>query len=276
MRFFLLLLFSIFFFACSSDSEGIIIDGILEVPENRDNPNSRTLNLEYKILKAKDTTSRKNPIVYLQGGPGGATIVMEGFWKNHSLRNDRDIILMDQRGTGKSEANCTDIGKAMMTILRKDLNSHQEIKLQDSILSICKENMKRKRIDLAGYNSRENAADFEDLRKILGYEKWNLWGVSYGTRLGLTIMRDYPKRIRSAVLAGILAPETAHLNNSIIDFEHSLFSVLKRCEENESCNERYPNLKERLLKTFKNIKSQPLRFNYKGIPFTLNYQDALL
>lgn len=274
MRTWLLVLFSALLCACTTTPEYVTIDGILEVPENREDPNSRTLKLVYKVLKAKDTTSGKAPIVYLQGGPGGATLVMEEMWKNHPLRNDRDIVLMDQRGTGASEANCTESSNAFFAIMRQDLVIEDDVKATNDLLNECKETIRKKGVDLAGYNSRENAADFEDLRKALDYDQWNLFGGSYGSRLGLTIMRDFPESVRSAVLAGILAPETDLLNGSIQNFENSLFSVLERCKKNEDCNSRYPNLKERLFKALKKLQSDPLRFDYEGKPFVLNPQDA--
>ncbi len=276
MRSSLILVLAVLLCACTTTSSNEVIDGILEVPENRKNSNSRTLKLAYKVLKAKKADSLKAPIVFLQGGPGGATLVMEEFWKNHQLRNDRDIVLMDQRGTGDSEANCIEIGDIIFAIIRQDLDSKGEIRALTSRLSECKETMKQDEVDLAGYNSRENAADFEDLRKALGYEKWNLFGPSYGSRLGLTIMRDFPNSVRSAVLLGIFAPETNFINDFLQNFENSLFTVLERCEKNEDCNNRYPNLKERLLKTLKKLESEPLRFYYEGKPFVLNSQDALL
>ncbi len=276
MRSWVLLIFVALLCACNTTPQYDTIDGILEVPENRQNPNSRTLKLVYKVLKAKKADSLKAPILYLEGGPGVATLIMEEFWKNHPLRNDRDIVLMDQRGTGESEANCTESGDAIFAIIRQDLDQKGEIKAMDSILSECKETIEQKGVDLAGYTSKENAADFEDLRKTLGYEKWNLLGASYGSRLGLTIMRDFPNSVRSSVLAAILAPETNLINGSIQNFENSFFSVLERCEKNERCNDRYPNLKERLLKTLKKMQTEPLRFDYEGKPFVLNAQDASL
>ncbi|EAR02994.1 alpha/beta fold hydrolase [Maribacter sp. HTCC2170] len=275
MRIWTLLLFVTVLCTCTT-SENITIDGVIEVPENRENPDSRTLKLVYKVLKAKEADSTKSPIVYLQGGPGAATLVMEEFWENHPLRNDRDIVLMDQRGTGKSEANCTEIGATIFVVLRDDLLGESQYRTLDTILSNCKENLKQKGVDLAGYTSKENAADFEDLRKVLGYDKWNLWGVSYGSRLGLTIMRDFPESVRSAMLAGILAPEIDYLNNTVQNFENSLFFIFNRCENNIECNNRYPNLKERLLNVLEKLQTAPLRFDLEGELFVLNPQDALL
>jgi len=276
MRTWIILILAVLLFNCNTTSSGEIIDGILEVPENRNNPKSRTLNLVYKVLKAKDTSTQKAPIVFLQGGPGGKTLILEEFWKNHPLRNDRDIVLMDQRGTGDSEANCADLGKAMFRLLRKDHDVAGEIKALEIEQSKCKKAMKKDSIDLAGYNSRENAADFEDLRKTLGYKEWNLFGGSYGSRLGLTIMRDFPNGVRSAVLSGIFAPQTDFIDDSYKNFENSLFSVLTRCKENEACNNRYPNLKERLLKVLEKLESKPLRINFENEPLVINRQDAIM
>lgn len=271
----IILILALLLYACNTPSSKEVIDGILEVPENRENPNSRTLKLVYKVLKAKKVDSLKAPIVFLEGGPGGSALAMEEFWENNPLRNDRDIILMDQRGTGASEAKCIDIGDAMFAVTRKDLDSEGLIRAQAPILSQCKETMKSDGVDLAGYSSKESAADFEDLRKALGYEKWNLFGSSYGSRLGLTIMRDFPNGVRSSVLAGILAPEVDFFAGYLMNFENALFNVLERCQKNEDCNNRYPDLKERMLAALEKLQSDPLHLDFEGQPFVLNPDDAL-
>ncbi|MFS4468880.1 alpha/beta fold hydrolase [Maribacter sp. 2210JD10-5] len=274
MRKCILIFFSLLLCNCSEPVYKTV-DGILEVPENRENPNSRTLNLVYKVLKAKTLDSLKAPIVFLQGGPGASTLIMEEFWKNNPLRNNRDIILMDQRGTGESQANCVNLGKSMFNLMKQDVDGEGEYDALKKLLAECKKTMNQKGVDFAGYSSKENAADFEDLRKVLGYKEWNLFGSSYGSRLGLTIMRDYPKNIRSAVLSAIVAPETDFLEGSIQNFETSLFSVFERCNENKACNRKFPELKQRLIMVLKKLNSEPLRFDYDGKPFVLNSQDAL-
>ena len=141
MRSWTILILAALLCACNTSSNEVI-DGILEVPENRNNPDSRNLKLVYKVLKAKKPDSLKAPIVYLQGGPGGATLIMEEFWKDHPLRNDRDIVLMDQRGTGASEANCIEMGAAIFDMMRQDLDNAGEINALKTIFSECKETMK--------------------------------------------------------------------------------------------------------------------------------------
>mgnify|MGYP003638764192 FL=1 len=277
IRLWTVLILAIFFHSCNTTSPNEVIDGILIVPENRLNPDSRTLKLAYKVLKAKKADSLKAPILYLQGGPGVPTLIMEENWKNHPFRNNRDIVLMDQRGTGaSSDADCSNIGKAIIAVVRQDLSAKEELKALDSIFNQCSKVLNKKGVDLAGYNSQENAADFEALRKDLGYEQWNLLGASYGSRLGLTIMRDFPSSVRSSIFVGVFPPESQLFGETIIDFEKSLFEVLKRCEQSEKCNSRYPHLKNRLLSILKKLKSEPLRLDYDSKPFILNRRDALL
>ncbi|MDT0686180.1 alpha/beta hydrolase [Autumnicola psychrophila] len=262
--------------ACNRTYKGEVLDGVLEVPENRNNQNSQTIELVYKVLKANTPDSTKVPIVYLQGGPGGATLIMEEYWANHPLRNDRDIVLMDQRGTGESEAICVNSGKALFTIMRQDYNIEEDFEATKVVMAACKKTIQQKGSDLAGYNSRENATDFEDLRKVLGYKKWNLFGVSYGSRLGLTIMRDFPESVRSAVLMGVFPPEFNMYGDRVRSLNGSLLGVLQSCKENKSCNKQYPNLKERLHKVLTKLQSSPLSFNYKNEPFVLNSHDAFV
>ncbi|WP_339841419.1 alpha/beta fold hydrolase [uncultured Maribacter sp.] len=277
IRLWTVLILAIFFHSCNTTSPNEVIDGILIVPENRLNPDSRTLKLAYKVLKAKKADSLKAPILYLQGGPGVPTLIMEENWKNHPFRNNRDIVLMDQRGTGaSSDADCSNIGKAIIAVVRQDLSAKEELKALDSIFNQCSKVLNKKGVDLAGYNSQENAADFEALRKDLGYAQWNLLGASYGSRLGLTIMRDFPNSVRSSIFVGVFAPESQLLGETVIHFEKSLFEVLRRCEQSEKCNSRYPNLKNRLLNILKKLKSEPLHLDYDSQPFVLNRRDALL
>ena len=277
MRLWTCLILAVLFHSCSSTSTNEVVDGILIVPENRLNPDSRTLRLEYKVLKAKKADSLKAPILYLQGGPGVPTLIMEENWKNHPLRNERDIVLMNQRGTGaSSNGDCSNIGNAIFAVARQNLSPKEELKALDSIFNQCSKALNKKKIDLAGYNSKENAADFEELRKDLGYEQWNLLGASYGSRLGLTIMRDFPNSVRSSIFVGIFPPESQLSGKTIIDFEKSLFEVLRRCEQSEKCNSKYPNLKNRLLSILKKLESEALRLDYDSKPFFLNRRDALL
>ncbi len=227
-------------------------------------------------MKAKNSTSRKDPIVYLQGGPGGATLFMAYFFRDHSFRLDRDIVLMDQRGTGASAAICTNFGEEMLAIIAQDLSPAEEYNLLLEKVANCKKEVKKKQVDVSGYNSRENAADFEDLRKQLGYKQWNLFGGSYGSRLGLTLMRDFPQSIRSSILFGVFPPEIDLYRNFIGNFKASLFRTFDACANDLDCNKKYPDLKTQFAEAIEQLQNAPIHFKNNGEDFALNAQDALL
>ena len=274
MRIWTIFLFLIICTACKQTFKKEVLSGTLKVPANREKLDSRTMSLAYKVLKAKNIDSLKSPIVYLQGGPGGPTLIMENFWKNHPLRNDRDIILMDQRGTGLSEAICIESGEDAISILRKNLNKEEEFLALNKLMEDCKNSLTQKEIDFAKFTSKEIAADFEDLRKELGYDTWNLFGGSYGSRLGLTIMRDYPNSVKSAVLFSVFAPENNLLTDLGKNFEDSLFATLERCKNNKACSVRFPDLKLRLLTVLRELENDPLTIFFEEEEFILNARDA--
>ena len=253
-----------------------IESGYLKVPESRIKTNSKTIKLAYVVIKARNTNAKKDPILYLQGGPGAPTLIMANFWRENPLREDRDIVLMDQRGTGESNAICSDFGNKMLEIIAQNLTPDEEYQKMLVLLDECKSQAKKNDIDLSAYNSRENAADYEALRKELGYKKWNVFGGSYGSRLGLTIMRDFPNSVRASVIFGIFAPETNLYENLISNFKQSLFGVFNACENDSDCKSRYPGIKSQFFQTLKKLEKEPLTLNFNENPFVLNAQDMLL
>ncbi|GAB5525925.1 MAG: alpha/beta fold hydrolase [Roseivirga sp.] len=250
--------------------------GYLEVPENRNNPDSRKIKLAYLVLKATSGKAKADPIVYLQGGPGGATLPMAGFFANSGLRRDRDFIMMDQRGTGNSHAMCSDLGDKLLAILAKDLTPEKEALALQKAAADCKAAMREDGVDQAGYNTIQNAQDLDDLRKALGYETWNLFGGSYGSRLALAYIRDFPEHSRSAVLSALFPPQTNLYENFISNLKRSLFRVFDSCEADGNCNRKYPDLKATFFETLEDLKTQPVTISWQGEPFTLNAQDFLL
>lgn len=250
--------------------------GYLSVPENRNNPDSREIKLAYVVLKATSSNAKKDPIVYLQGGPGGATLPMAGYFANTSLRRDRDFILMDQRGTGASHAMCADLGDQLLSILAMDLSREEELAELEKAAEACKRSMTADGVDQAGYNTIQNAQDLDDLRKALGYDQWNLFGGSYGSRLALAYMRDFPQHTRSAVMSGMFPVQINLYESLITNLKSSLFRVFDACAADSDCNRRYPELQKIFFETLNELKSNPHTFIWSGKPFTLNAQDLLL
>jgi pimeloyl-ACP methyl ester carboxylesterase len=162
-----------------------------------------------------------------------------------AILEQRDFILFDQRGTGYSQPrlDCPERTNLTATVLGGSLSPEQT---QQAILDAfrrCRDRLTAQGIDLSAYNSAASAADLNDLRLALGYEKLNLYAVSYGTRLALTLMRDYPDAVRSAVLDSVY-PLQVNLYTALAPNAERAFSVFfNRCAADPSCNGSYPDLR---------------------------------
>ena len=178
--------------------------GKFQVSENRNDPNARLITLSF-VRFASTSPNPGPPIVYLAGGPGGSGIqTARGprFSLFMALREVADVIAFDQRGTGMSRT---------MSPCRPENNSGPEEPLtRETIVPFyrveiarCFDKWEADGIDIDGYTTLQNAHDVDDLRRALGVEKINLWGISYGSHLGLTVLKYHPKSVDRAVLAGI-------------------------------------------------------------------------
>ena len=252
------------------------ISGYLTVPENRNNADSREIKLAYVVLKANSSTPKKDPIVYLMGGPGGAATYTVGAWRNSQLRRDRDFIIFDQRGTGLSTPICSDFGSDVFDSVSKDLTPAEEMKALLLAANACKVEMKSVGHDQEGYNTPENVKDMEALRVHLGYKQWNLFGTSYGSTLALAYMREFPQNVRTSIMAALAPPQINFYADFSTNFSRSLHMVFEACANDNSCLKKYPDFKTDFYEVLEGLKSDPFIAKYNGKAFILNAQDMLM
>ena len=175
---------------------------VIEVPENRLDPESRIISLSFVKLESR-ATNPGSPIIYLAGGPGGSgTAAMKGqrWLMFDRLRDIADVIILDQRGTGLSSPlpRCTaprSIPADSATSKQNVVRWHKEAAMQ------CLNYWEKENIDLSVYNTWESAADIEAVRKVLDADRVSLLGISYGTHLALATLKRYPDKIDRLVLA---------------------------------------------------------------------------
>jgi pimeloyl-ACP methyl ester carboxylesterase/beta-lactamase class A len=182
--------------------------GRLIVPENRRRPCSNPIELAFVRFKstAKDPGP---PIVYLEGGPGGSGIAAArgaAFPALMALREIGDVIALDQRGTGMSRPGLV-CSRTWGLPLDRPGNPGEIRHILKMSLRACARELAGQGIDLSGYNTEESADDVEALRKALGAEKITLWGISYGTHLGLAVIRRHGEHIDRAILTGVNGPD---------------------------------------------------------------------
>ena len=182
--------------------------GRLLVPENRSNPHSKLISLAF--VRFKSTSPHPgSPIVYLAGGPGNSGIQQargSRFPLFMAMRAIADVIALDQRSTGMSRPELT-CSQPLDFPLDKPLTRESLLSLYKERSRACAQHWQSQGVDLRGYNTNESADDLESLRVAIGARKISLWGISYGTHLGLTAIRKHGKNIDRAILAGIEGPD---------------------------------------------------------------------
>lgn len=176
--------------------------GFFEVPEDRRDPTSRKIRLSY-VRFASSAAKPGDPIVYLAGGPGGtATGTMTGprFPILLALREHADVIAFDQRGAGLSNhipRRPTFAGQ-LPVFTRAGLTAHMRAEFAKAW-----EEWTAQGVSMRGYNTAESADDIDDLRRHLGAEKIDLWGISYGSHLGLSVLKRHGTRVGRVALASL-------------------------------------------------------------------------
>jgi pimeloyl-ACP methyl ester carboxylesterase len=257
--------------------------GWLIVHENRTAPDGRQLRLAVAVMKSMSPAPRPDPIVFLSGGPGGNSVehipgrTRHGFW--NALRAEREVVFFDQRGTGYSEPEfCSEITDESFRITFLGLSAQERSARLQTALASCAEVMRDQGVDLSQYNSVASAHDLQDLMQALGYEEWNLFGVSYGTRLGLEALRTAPAGIRSAVFDSPSppnAPQGGGRNVHFVDVVHRLAAA---CAADTACDTAYPDLEQRIWQTAEELEREPWLVRSAGgsrLPDTIEVDGTL-
>jgi pimeloyl-ACP methyl ester carboxylesterase len=200
--------------------------GELTVPERRANPSSRRITLRF--VRFRSTAAKPGaPIVYLAGGPGASGIRAAAgprFPLFMALRELGDVIALDQRGVGQSATMSTCTARTPAD-LSQPLTRAALVALTREGLTDCIAQWTAAGVDVDGYTTRENAADIEDLRRGLGVPQIALWGISYGSHLGLAVLRYHGASVSRAVFAGIEGLEQTVKRPALTD---SLFARVQR------------------------------------------------
>jgi len=178
---------------------------------------------------------------------------------------DRDVIIFEQRGTKYSQPalECPEVDRANIGSLESGVDHAAARRNEVVAAKACFDRLKSEGIDPGAYNSRESAADIEDLRRTLGYDKVNLYGVSYSARLMLTVMRYYPQGIRSVVLESTLPPEANYDEHGVEAIVRSLDELYAACRASVECRAAYPDLEDRYYSVVAMLNKQPLTVTAK-------------
>jgi pimeloyl-ACP methyl ester carboxylesterase len=235
----------------SSESPIDAYCGMLSVFENRQTKTGRRISLNIVLLPAVANTPKPDPLFFLAGGPGQGAAQMareirEAFRR---IQRDRDIVLVDQRGTGKSNPlDC------------RDPQDH----LRDA-LAAPEDSMPRLRTCLAGYDADVRLYttpiamdDLDDVRAYLGYGRLNLYGGSYGTRAALVYMRQHGDRVRAAILDSVAPTDMRLPMFAARDAQRALDKLLADCDADARCHGTFPDLSGRIRALMQRLEKRPV------------------
>ncbi len=251
--------------------------GSLSVPENHDDPQGRHIRIAYVVVQAQDTTSHHFPVIFFAGGPGGNAIDpgLVGFLKSHPLTAKRDVILFDQRGIGYSSP-LPDMSMASFNILAQNADAEKELELTRAMIADYRQRCETTGIRPEFYNSFQNARDVGMLFEHLGYEKYNLFGGSYGTRLARVVQDLFPPFVNSSVLDSPAPLNTDFLISRLDSYSLALERILEYCAGQADCHAAYPHLQDDYFKALKRLKREPLEVRFSDSEvFWVNEQDGI-
>ncbi len=244
----------------------------VRVPERRDATQAGGMMLDLPVVVISTPKDRKqdDPVVYLSGGPGdGDWLDGEriGYWwtylgDNPWLRH-RDLVLFDQRGVGLTEprADCPEL--AALDIQQVTFgNDHARLEeAEREAGKACLARLEREGHDAAAYTTKASAADLHDIFQALGFKRWNVYGLSYGTRLALTYMRDFPGDIRGVILDSVYPPQIRFLEDDAWRTDRAFRLIFDACRLDRRCHHWYPDLAGRLERLIARLDATPLQMD---------------
>jgi pimeloyl-ACP methyl ester carboxylesterase len=218
--------------------------GVLRRPLDPARADGPQIDIHVAVLPAVARNKKPDPVLFFAGGPGQSAIGLAGPVSRMLARflNRRDVVLIDQRGTGRSAPlNCEP--ESATRPLSEAINQGRLA----GLLLACRDSLQKLPYgDLRQFTTTIAMADAEAVRRALGIDKVNVMGGSYGTRAVLEYMRQFPGSVRRAIIDGVAPPDMALPGSFSPDAQRAFDAVLASCEGPQadvSCRQRYPNLR---------------------------------
>ena len=208
--------------------------GILPRPLDPTNPDSQLIDLFVAVVPALSLEPAPDPLVPIAGGPGQATSEFYAGFASafEEVRRDRDIVLLDQRGTGESAA------------LECDVDDDEFVGpfSAEKTVAAARECLDSLPYDPRFFTTSVAVTDLEALRVALGYQQFNLYGISYGSRVAQHFLRRFPDSTRSVILDGVAAPQIALGPGIAVEAQNAIDAIFDRCAESEACAAKFPEI----------------------------------
>ena len=224
---------------------------VLRVPEDRSAASGRTIEIHVAVAPAMEEKPLPDPVFFFYGGPGAAAsdeaTKTERYWRRTRAR--RDLVFIDQRGTGRSAPmHCPYQGDS------DDPNTYAVDLFDIGHLKACRDRLATTH-DLARYGTADAIRDADAVRAALGYERINVVGESYGTRVAQEYLRRYPERVRAAVLLGAVPPSASITEGMAASLDAVLEQFFRSCETDRACAGAHPDLRADTTAFFNEVRA---------------------
>jgi pimeloyl-ACP methyl ester carboxylesterase len=249
-----------------------LLCGKLTVFENRETRTGRTIDLNVVVLPAFDQNTKAEPVFDLAGGPGASSAEGAGFYAGpgKGYRRRHDVVCVDQRGTGKSNRLAIPREKTPRYYLSEMFPVDYVKKMRQAL---------EKRADLTKYTTSIAMDDLDDVRAWLGYDRINLFGMSYGTRAALVYMRQHPDHVRSVILLAVAPTDLKMPLHHAESGARAMELLLSECEKDAACHAAFPQIRDDWNKALAQLEKQPARVEYspsgKAAPTTVEIQRGV-
>lgn len=238
-----------------------LICGYVEVPELHANPDGPTIRLAVAVIKSTGDTPAPDPLAMFTGGPGANVFPLAGVMFSSPVRADRDVVLFSERGTygaepflGCPEVDAVNEGRFGTASVEIDA-----LKLDG--FAACRERLVSEGVNLSAYNNPERVADLPVVMEALGYDAYNIWGVSGGGLYTQYALRQNPAGIRTIMTDSGAFP-TAHFEEvfgTLINNQSNAYRLLfEVCAADAVCNENYPELEAVFLWLVDELNANPV------------------
>lgn len=246
--------------------------GTVDMPLDHDDPqNENTVTLAVAVIHSLSQNPEPDPVLYLEGGPGGADVGVAPIMPVRvpflqTVLQSRDVILVDQRGMGLSRP----VYHCSPYVEQSDIYAVDFVETYIERMSQCPQQFDENGIDWTKFTTRQNALDLSKIAKVLGYEQVNLYGISYGTLLGMIILRENPSGVRSVILDSVLTPTSRTFEQSAENMSNAFAKVINDCTNDTVCSLAYPNLLETFVDTHERILENDSVIMVEGKEISLN------
>ena len=243
--------------------------GYAIVPESRSGDPSDTIRLAVAVFKADK--SKKAPVMFLQGGPGAEAVQLGADAYEILVKpftEKRDLIIFDQRGTGYSEPSlqCEELQKTHKQDIYGNIPANTRQLVYGNSFISCNGLLRAQGVNLNAYTTMESAADVKDILQLLGYEKVNLYGASYGTRLAQVVMREYPQIVETSILDSVVPVESNFFKLYPEAIQGGLRKLFDTCMMDVKCNTAYPNLETVFWDAYNTLNAEPVTLSTSIYP----------